>query len=395
MAERRSLVIVGSEVVELPSGDALLAHAIDRGNGFVSWTGEATVTPSTSVALVDSTGALLSPTKTYKVAACNIDSSVQRGAVALFVGDGSSFTLKTVYEQGTTSSNVQLYLDAGVPSVSVYGGSGTYRIPYRIEEVPNFGQALSEFGILQRLLDAPSDGKSYVRKDGAWVEATGGGGGGGGGAWTVGVGAPNDGDGNDGDLYLEALSGDVYQKSAGTWGSPVANIKGPPGLDGDDGEDGREVELQKSATHIQWRYVGDPTWVNLLPLTDITGPAGADAVGAATRATVTLASGTGTVAVGKVALLLHLVATAEARIRFYGTAEARTADASRAANVAAPQGSGLLLEFIAVTTLLGAPLTPGIVAANLDSPPTGVIYYNIQPVGGSMSVDLTFLKMEN
>ena len=261
-----------------------------------------------------------------------------------------------------------------------------------------------------------------------------GGSGGGGGAWTVGVGAPNDGDGNDGDLYLEALSGDVYQKSAGTWGSPVANIKGPPGLDGDDGEDGREVELQKSATHvqwryvgdptwidlvplvdlkgddgddgrnpefqanathIQWRYVGDPTWVNLLPLTDITGPAGADAVGAATRATVTLASGTGTVAVGKVALLLHLVATAEARIRFYGTAEARTADASRAANVAAPQGSGLLLEFIAVTTLLGAPLTPGIVAANLDSPPTGVIYYNIQPVGGSMSVDLTFLKMEN
>lgn len=177
MAERRSLVIVGSEVVELPSGDALLAHAIDRGNGFVSWTGEATVTPSTSVALVDSTGALLSPTKTYKVAACNIDSSVQRGAVALFVGDGSSFTLKTVYEQGTTSSNVQLYLDAGVPSVSVYGGSGTYRIPYRIEEVPNFGQALSEFGILQRLLDAPSDGTTYGRKDGAWVAAGGGGGG--------------------------------------------------------------------------------------------------------------------------------------------------------------------------------------------------------------------------
>lgn len=174
MAERRPLVIVGSEVVELPSGDALMAHAIDRGNGFVSWTGEATVTPSTSVALLDSTGAALSPTKTYKVAACNIDSSAQRGAVALFVGDGSVFTLRTVYEHGTSSSNVQLYLDAGVPSVSVYGGYGSYRIPYRIEEVPNFGQGLSEFGILQRLLDAPSDGKSYVRKDGAWVEASGG-----------------------------------------------------------------------------------------------------------------------------------------------------------------------------------------------------------------------------
>ena len=171
MAERRPLVIVGSEVVELPSGDALMAHAVDRGNGFISWTGEATVTPSTGVALLDSTGAALSPTKTYKVAACNIDSSAQRGAVVLFVGDGSGFVRRVIYEQGTSSSNVQLYLNAGVPSVSVYGGSGSYRIPYRIEEVPNFGQALSEFGILQRLLDAPSDGKTYGRKDAMWVEA--------------------------------------------------------------------------------------------------------------------------------------------------------------------------------------------------------------------------------
>lgn len=177
MASRKPLVIVGGSPSELPAGDTLLAPAVDRGNGFVSWTGEATVTPATSVALVDSTGALLSPTKTYKVAACNIDSSAQRGAVALFVGNGSAFTLKTVYEESIYSSNVKLYLNAGVPSVSVYGGSGPYRIAYRVEEIPNFGTALSEFGILQRLLDAPSDGKSYVRKDGAWVEATVGGGG--------------------------------------------------------------------------------------------------------------------------------------------------------------------------------------------------------------------------
>lgn len=149
---------------------------LNQGNGFISWTGEATVTPSTSVALLDSTGAALSPAKTYKVAACNIDSSAQRGAVVLFVGDGSSFTRRVVYEQGTTSSNVQLYLNAGVPSVSVYGGSGSYRIPYRIEEVPNFGHGLSEFGILQRLTDAPSDGKIYGRKDAMWVEVGGGGG---------------------------------------------------------------------------------------------------------------------------------------------------------------------------------------------------------------------------
>lgn len=175
MAVKRPIVHAGGRLKELPVGDTLLAPAIDRGNGFVSWTGEATVTPSTSVALLDSTGAALSPTKTYKVAACNIDSSAQRGAVALFVGDGSDFTLETVYEQGTYSSNVHLYLNAGVPSVSVYGGSGSYRIPYIIDEVPNFGQALSEFGILQRLLDAPSDGTTYGRKDAGWVALSGGG----------------------------------------------------------------------------------------------------------------------------------------------------------------------------------------------------------------------------
>lgn len=175
MANVKPIVAGPAQFQQLQAGDTLLVPAVNRGNGFVSWTGEATVTSATSVALVDSTGAPLSPTKTYKVAACNIDSSAQRGAVALFVGDGSAFTLKTVYEQGTSSSNVRIYLNAGVPSVSVYGGSGSYRIPYLIEEVPNFGQALSEFGILQRLLDAPTDGTTYGRKDGSWVSISGGG----------------------------------------------------------------------------------------------------------------------------------------------------------------------------------------------------------------------------
>lgn len=40
--------------------------------------------------------------------------------------------------------------------------------------------------------------------------------------------------------------------------------------------DGREVEMQKSATHVQWRYVGDATWIDLIPLADITGSSGAN-----------------------------------------------------------------------------------------------------------------------
>lgn len=38
--------------------------------------------------------------------------------------------------------------------------------------------------------------------------------------------------------------------------------------------DGAQVELQKSATAIQWRKVGDPGWSDLVPLEDITGPQG-------------------------------------------------------------------------------------------------------------------------
>ena len=37
---------------------------------------------------------------------------------------------------------------------------------------------------------------------------------------------------------------------------------------------GGPIEMQKTSTHIQWRYVGDATWINLVALADITGPAG-------------------------------------------------------------------------------------------------------------------------
>ena len=52
----------------------------------------------------------------------------------------------------------------------------------------------------------------------------------------------------------------------------VADLAG----DALDGADGREIELQASATHIQWRYVGDATWLDLVPLADLEGPTGAE-----------------------------------------------------------------------------------------------------------------------
>jgi hypothetical protein len=59
--------------------------------------------------------------------------------------------------------------------------------------------------------------------------------------------------------------------------SALIAVQGPKGADGavgTDGADGAEVELQKGATHIQWRYVGAATWNNLVALSDLKGEAG-------------------------------------------------------------------------------------------------------------------------
>lgn len=58
----------------------------------------------------------------------------------------------------------------------------------------------------------------------------------------------------------------------GPMGAP--GINGKDGLPGNPGTDGREIELNKSATHIQWRYVGDTKWQDLILLTDLKGPKG-------------------------------------------------------------------------------------------------------------------------
>ena len=49
--------------------------------------------------------------------------------------------------------------------------------------------------------------------------------------------------------------------------------------------DGREIELRKGTTAIEWRYVGDATWQTLVPLADITGPQGPRGARGATGAT--------------------------------------------------------------------------------------------------------------
>jgi hypothetical protein len=122
--------------------------------------------------------------------------------------------------------------------------------------------------------------------DTEWVNQSGGSGSGS--VWYTGSGAPSNGLGIIGDFYLRD-TGEFYEKTgSSTWtssgsllgptgstGSAGTNgTNGTNGSDGADGIDGREIELQNNETAIQWRYVGDVSWTDLVLLTDITGPQG-------------------------------------------------------------------------------------------------------------------------
>lgn len=50
----------------------------------------------------------------------------------------------------------------------------------------------------------------------------------------------------------------------------LESLVGPPG---DEGPPGNEVELRKTATHVQWRYVGE-AWADLIALSELKGDEG-------------------------------------------------------------------------------------------------------------------------
>lgn len=54
----------------------------------------------------------------------------------------------------------------------------------------------------------------------------------------------------------------------------IDDLKAGGGGSGTPGKDGREIEIQNNGTAIQWRYVGDSDWTDLVQLSEITGPKG-------------------------------------------------------------------------------------------------------------------------
>jgi len=69
-------------------------------------------------------------------------------------------------------------------------------------------------------------------------------------------------------IYQLALQSSSF---TGTYEDWLETIRGPIGLPG---EDGRDIVLQVSNGFIQWTYLGETNWTNLVALSDLTGSDG-------------------------------------------------------------------------------------------------------------------------
>ncbi len=53
-----------------------------------------------------------------------------------------------------------------------------------------------------------------------------------------------------------------------------AGEAGANGTNGANGVDGKQVEMRSNGTYVQWRFVGDTTWIDLVAITALQGPQG-------------------------------------------------------------------------------------------------------------------------
>ena len=71
-----------------------------------------------------------------------------------------------------------------------------------------------------------------------------------------------------------------WRYEGGEWQNlvAIADIEGPAGQNGTDGANGKTPEFRVSENNLQWRYVGDEIWLNLYDLTALKGADGRDGV---------------------------------------------------------------------------------------------------------------------
>src|SRR5574344_37839 len=70
---------------------------------------------------------------------------------------------------------------------------------------------------------------------------------------------------NPGKQGLSAYDVAVNEGFIGTEEQWLISLIGPAG------QNGREIELRKTDTFVQWKYVDDIDWINLIPLSELKG----------------------------------------------------------------------------------------------------------------------------
>lgn len=115
------------------------------------------------------------------------------------------------------------------------------------------------------------------------------------------------------------------------------------------------------------------------------------------RAAVVLGSSATVANIAKTATLLQVSFSAPARLRIYATDSQRVADLDRLVTAEAPEGSGLMFEFLATGALLSANLAPAPVFSNGDNTPAIRAYYTMEPTvaGSEVIATLTYLPTES
>src|SRR6478609_3287514 len=220
--------------------------------------------------------------------------------------------------------------------------------------------------------------------------------------------------------------------------------KGADGSNGNPGADGRQVQLRVSGGYIQWQYVGDPVWSNLVSLSSITGPAGADgtALPALTQAQITTGTDTTksaiTAAVFKAAVtalqqnLTNRVTALEARGKIglsqsvvnYGPTDSTQVLMPQLTVTVAATGSDLLLElsghlqctvandrlgiiirrgtattdpevgnFVILVPYAGVPST--VILRTKDTPPEGSVTYGVWVYRAGGTGQVTWISASN
>mgnify|MGYP001572271569 CR=1 FL=1 len=130
--------------------------------------------------------------------------------------------------------------------------------------------------------------------------------------WLVQAGVPDNGDGENGDMSLDSSTGDIYgPKAAGVWGSIVANIKGPPGSGVETGGTAGQYLRKVSGTDYdtEWAAIPISEVTGLQAALDLKAPL-ASPTFTGTPASTTAAPGTNTTQIATTAFVTAAISTA-------------------------------------------------------------------------------------